>query len=141
MTTGIHLVIYSKDAEADKAFFRNILKLTHVDIGHGWLIFGLPPSELAVHPSSDNEHHEIYLMCDDIKIFVQQMSRQKIVCGEIQNQRWGQLVQLTLPSGGKLGVYQPAHARPKPMKINKTSSKRVSKKAIIKTASTKRSKK
>lgn len=115
MTSGIHLVLYSKDSEADKAFFRDVLKLPNFDVGAGWLIFALPPSELAVHPSSGNEHHEIYLMCDDIKAFVQEMSKQKIVCSEIQNQAWGQLVQLTLPGGGKLGVYQPRHARPEPV--------------------------
>ena len=129
MITGIHMIIYSKNQEADKVFFRDILQLTNVDVGHGWLIFGLPPSELAVHPSSDSDHHEIYLMCDDIKKFIQQMSKQKIACTEIQNQGWGQLVQLTLPGGGKLGVYQPRHARPKPMKIKTTSNKTVSKKA------------
>ena len=85
MITGIHLIIYSKGTEADKAFFRDILKLTNVDVGQGWLIFGLPPSELAVHPSSENGHHEIYLMCDDIKIFVEQMSKKKVACSEIQD--------------------------------------------------------
>ncbi|MBL7762095.1 MAG: hypothetical protein JNL23_01590 [Chitinophagaceae bacterium] len=115
MITGVHTIIYSKNAEADKAFFRDVLKLTNVDVGHGWLIFGLPPSELAVHPSSDSEHHEIYLMCEDINIFVQQMSEQKVACSEIQNQGWGLLTELTLPGGGKLGVYQPRHARPEPM--------------------------
>jgi len=139
MTSGIHLVIYSKDAEADKAFFKDILGLTHIDVGHGWLIFGLPPSELAVHPSADHDHHEIYLMCDDIKAFVQQMTKQKIACGEIQNQGWGQLVQLTLPGGGKLGVYQPRHASPKPMKVKAKASQKVSKKTIAKKKS-KRSK-
>ena len=117
MTTGIHLIIYSKDAEADKAFCRDILKLTNVDVGQGWLIFGLPPSELAVHPSSENDHHEIYLMCDDIKIFVEQVSKKKVACSEIQDQGWGLLTQLTLPGGGKLGAYQPRHARPEPMKV------------------------
>jgi len=117
MTTGIHLIIYSKDAEADKVFFREVLKLTNVDVGDGWLIFGLPPSELAVHPSSENDHHEIYLMCDDIKLFVEQMSKNKVACSEIQNQGWGLLTQLTLPGGGKLGVYQPRHSRPEPMKV------------------------
>lgn len=112
LTTGIHLIIYSKDSEADKVFFRDVLKLTNVDVGHGWLIFGLPPSELAVHPSDDNGHHEIYLMCDDIKAFVQQIAKHKIACSKISNQGWGQLVQLTLPSGSKLGVYQPKHASP-----------------------------
>lgn len=128
MTTGIHIIIYSKDAEADKAFFRDVLKLTHVDVGHGWLIFGLPPSELAVHPSSDNDHHEIYLMCDDIKAFVKQMGNHKIACSQVQQQGWGQLVQLTLPGGGKLGVYQPRHASPKPMKGKPATKKSTTKK-------------
>ncbi len=112
MITGTHVIIYSKNAEADKAFFRDILKLTNVDVGHGWLIFGLPPSELAVHPDAENEHHEIYLMCDDIRKFVEQVKEHKIVCGEIKDEGWGLLVQLTLPGGGKLGVYEPRHERP-----------------------------
>lgn len=128
MISGIHLIIYSKNAEADKVFFSDILKLTNVDVGHGWLIFALPPSELAVHPSSESESHEIYLMCDDIKVFVKQIKKQKIVCSKIQNQGWGQLVQLTLPGGGKLSVYQPRHVRPKPMKPKGKSSDLASKK-------------
>lgn len=115
MITGVHTIIYSKDAEADKAFFRDVLKLTNVDVGRGWLIFGLPPSELAVHPSDDSQHHEIYLMCEDINAFVQQMAKHKIVCSEVQDEGWGLLTQLRLPGGGKLGVYQPRHPRPKPM--------------------------
>ena len=113
MITGVHTIIYSKNAEADKAFFRDILKLTNVDVGHSWLIFGLPSSELAVHPSTDSQHHEIYLMCEDINTFVQQMSKHKISCSEVQDQGWGLLVDLTLPGGGKIGVYQPRHERPK----------------------------
>lgn len=112
MISGVHNIIYSKNAEADKAFFRDVLKLTNVDVGHGWLIFKLPTSELAIHPSEGSEHHEIYLMCDDINLFVQQMTEHKIVCSDIINQGWGQLVELTLPGGGKLGVYEPRHARP-----------------------------
>src|SRR6185369_3362629 len=115
MTTGVHFIIYSKDAEADKAFFRDVLKLTNVDVGHGWLIFGLPPSELAVHASPDSLHHEIYLMCDDITVFVQQMKEHNISCSKIQDQRWGLLVDLTLPGGGQMSVYQPRHERPEPM--------------------------
>lgn len=118
MITEVHAIIYSKNAEADKAFFRDALKLTNVDVGHGWLIFGLPPSELAVHPSTDSQHHEIYLMCDDINAFVQQVNgwhQYQVACGEIQDQGWGLLVELTLPGGGKIGVYQPRHARPEPM--------------------------
>ena len=112
MISGVHLIIYTKDAEADKAFFRDILKLANVDVGQGWLIFGLPPSELAIHPSADNGQHEIYLMCNSIHEFVHEMTKHKIPCGEIQDQGWGQLVQLTLPGGGKLGVYEPRHQRP-----------------------------
>ena len=115
MITGVHTIIYSKNAEADKAFFRDALNLTNVDVGHGWLIFGLPPAELAVHPSADSQHHEIYLMCDDIKVFVQQVNKYGVACSEIQDQGWGLLVELTLPGGGKIGVYQPRHASPEPM--------------------------
>jgi hypothetical protein len=114
MINGVHTIIYSKNAEADKAFFRDVLKLTNVDVGHGWLIFGLPPAELAVHPSTDSQHHEIYLMCDDINAFVQKMKGLKVPCTEVQDQGWGLLTELTLPGGGKIGVYQPRHARPEP---------------------------
>src|SRR5258707_15356835 len=103
MINGAHIVIYSQDPERDRAFFRDILKLNNVDVGHGWLIFALPPSELAMHPSDESEHHELYLMCDDIQTFAQQMAEHKIDCGSIENQGWGQLVHLTLPGGGKLG--------------------------------------
>lgn len=126
MITGVHSIIYSKNPKADKEFFRDVLKLPNVDVGDGWLIFGLPPSELAVHPSSENDLQELYLMCDDIKVFVSEMKKRKIACGEIQNQGWGLLTQLTLPGGGKLGVYQPRHARPKPMKVKSVSAKKVS---------------
>lgn len=112
MITGVHTIIYSKNAEADKAFFRDFLKLTNVDVGDGWLIFKLPPSELAIHPSPSHDHHEIYLMCDDINAFLRETSKQNIACSEIQDQGWGLLVQLTLPGGGNLGVYQPMHQRP-----------------------------
>lgn len=120
MITGAHIIIGSAKPEADRAFFLNILKLTHIDVGHGWIIFGLPPSEVAVHPAEKNNVHEFYLMCDDIKLFAKEMVKQKIKCSEIQDQGWGLLTQLTLPGGGKLGVYQPRHARPKPMTVKKT---------------------
>jgi hypothetical protein len=112
MLSGVHLIIYTKDAEADKAFFRDVLNLRHVDVGHGWLIFALPPAEIALHPAEDGERQEIYLMCEDIQDFVSQMTKKKIACSQVSDQRWGLLVQLTLPGGGKLGVYQPKHARP-----------------------------
>jgi hypothetical protein len=115
MINGAHAVIYSTNAEADRAFLRDVLKLTNVDVGHGWLIFGLPPAEIAVHPGEKNDVHEFFLMCDDIEAFVRQMQEHKIDCGPVQDMGWGLLSQLTLPGGGKLGVYQPRHARPNAM--------------------------
>jgi hypothetical protein len=117
MLTGAHSVIYSKNPEADRAFLRDVLKLPHVDAGHGWLIFGLPPAEVAVHPSEENDVHEFYLICDDIEKFVVAMKNHAIPCDEVQNQGWGLLTHITLPAGGKLGVYQPRHARPKSISV------------------------
>lgn len=92
-----------------------VIGLTNVDVGGGWLIFGLPPAEVAVHPSDDNNAHGFYLLCDDIETFIAEMKARGIVCGLVQNPRWGRLTEVTLPSGGQLGVYQPRHARPMPM--------------------------
>jgi predicted enzyme related to lactoylglutathione lyase len=115
MITGAHSIIYSKDPEADKTFFKDVLKLTNVDVGRGWLIFGLPPAEVAVHPSEENNKQEFYLMCEDINAFVNKMKENGITCSAPDDQGWGILSQLNLPGGGKLGVYQPRHARPEPM--------------------------
>jgi hypothetical protein len=115
MITGAHSIIYSKNTVADRDFFRDVLQLTNVDVGDGWLIFGLPPAEVAVHPGDKNDLHEFYLMCDDVEGFIAGMKKRKIVCEPVHDQGWGILTQLTLPGGGKLGVYQPRHARPKPM--------------------------
>jgi len=115
MIVGAHSIIYSKDPAADRAFLRDALGLTSVDVGEGWLIFGLPPSEVAVHPSGENDVHEFYLMCDDVTGFVGGMKKRGIDCGPVMNRGWGLLTEVRLPGGGKLGVYQPRHARPKPM--------------------------
>lgn len=127
MIIGAHSIIYSKNPDADRAFLRDVLKLTNVDVGDGWLIFGLPPAEVAVHPNSRNDLHELYLMCDDIREFIAQMKKKRFACSLVRDMGWGLLTQLTLPGGGKLGVYQPRHARPKPMKGRKRV-KRVMKK-------------
>jgi len=116
MINGVHILIYSKKAAADKKFFRDVLKCPNVDVGGGWLIFGLPPSELAFHPSPDVTSQELYLMCDDIHQFVAEMKKHDIQCGKISSQSWGLHTKLILPSGGELGVYQPKHERPKPMR-------------------------
>ena len=98
--------------EADRAFLRDVLQFPHVDVGHGWLIFGLPPAEVAVHPAEHNDVHEFYLMCDDVEVLMAEMGRAGVECSPVQAQPWGLLTQITLPGGGKLGVYQPRHARP-----------------------------
>jgi hypothetical protein len=121
MIIGAHSILYSTDAEADRAFLRDVLKLPSVDVGDGWLIFGLPPAEVAVHPGDENDVHELYLMCDDVAGFVTSMKKQDVACGPVLNRGWGLLTEVTLPGGGKLGVYQPRHARPKPMPAAKAS--------------------
>jgi hypothetical protein len=126
MITGAHSIIYSTRPEADRASLRDVLKLTHVDVGGGWLIFGLPPAEVAVHPSDENDVHEFYLMCDDVEALVAALKENDVGCGPVQNLGWGLLTQVTLPGGGRLGIYQPRHARPRTMKIAK-AAKRVSK--------------
>ncbi len=115
MIVGAHSIIYSADPEADRGFLRDVLGLPSVDVGEGWLIFGLPPAEVAVHPSDENGVHELFLMCDDVKAFVAEMKRHRIACGPVQSQGWGLLTNVALPGGGKLGVYQPRHARPQAM--------------------------
>ncbi len=115
MISGAHTIIYSTNPDADRAFLRDVLKLTNVDAGDGWLIFGLPPAEVAVHPSNKNDLHEFYLICDDVEALIAEMETQSIACGPVQDEGWGLLTQITLPGGGHLGVYQPRHARPEPM--------------------------
>jgi hypothetical protein len=124
MITGAHCVLYSTNPAADRAFFRDVLRLKHVDAGEGWLIFGLPPAEIALHPADESGKQELYLLCEDIESFFQEMAKHKINCTPVQNQIWGVLTQITLPGGGKLGVYQPSHARPEPTR-NQPRDKRV----------------
>lgn|SRR5437016_9172485 len=119
MITGAHSIIYSKKPEADRAFFRDLLGMPNVDVGDGWLIFGLPPAEVAVHPSGKNNVHEFYLMCADIDALVTEMKKNRVVCGAVRDMGWGLLTEVKLPGGGQLGVYQPRHARPKAMKVAK----------------------
>ena len=117
MITGAHSIIYSKNPEADRAFLRDVLQLPNVDVGHGWLIFALPPAELAVHPAEHNDVHEFYLMCTDVDALTAELSRHGAPCSPVQNQGWGLLTHVTLPGGGKLGIYQPRHERPAPIAV------------------------
>ena len=112
MINGAHIIISSKNPDADKAFFRDVLKFKNVDVGRGWLIFGLPSSEVAIHPSSKNNVHEFYLMVENVTTFIAEMTKQKIKCTKAEDQGWGVLTKIKLPGGGKLGVYEPRHARP-----------------------------
>jgi hypothetical protein len=124
MIIGAHSIIYSANPDADRAFLRDLLTLPSVDVGGGWLIFGLPPAEVAVHPSEKNGVHELYLMCDDVEAFIADMQSKQIACSAIANQGWGLLTHLTLPGGGKLGVYQPRHARPESVKEARAARKK-----------------
>src|SRR5215468_860562 len=123
MITGAHVVIYSKQAEDVRALFRDTLGLKSVDAGDGWLIFGLPPAEVAVHPSDENDVHELYLLTDDVEALVASMQARGIEAAPISNQGWGLLTQVTLPGGGRLGIYEPRHARPKGINTGKAAQK------------------
>ena len=111
MINGGHTVLYSKDPEADRAFLRDVLNLPSVDAGGGWLIFGLPPAEIAVHPADKNDVHEFFFMCDDIDAFIGGMAKRDVKCDAVQEEYWGFLTRVHLPGGGRLGVYQPRHQR------------------------------
>lgn len=111
MISGAHSILYSTNPEADRTFLRDVLKLPHVDVGDGWLIFSLPPAEVGVHPSASNSH-ELFLMCDDVQAFIAEMQKHDVECAAVSDEGWGLLTDFTLPGGGKLGVYQARHARP-----------------------------
>jgi hypothetical protein len=118
MINGAHLLLYSKNAEADRAFFRDVLELDAIDVGGGWLIFALPPAEMAVHPSGGGivEQHagqlfgaELYLMCDDLAATMTSLAAKNVKCSTIEQAGWGAKTTILLPSGGEVGLYQPRH--------------------------------
>jgi hypothetical protein len=119
MITGTHILFFSTDADADRAFLRDVLELKHVDAGHGWLIFAMPLAEAAVHPA-DKSHAQphidgdmlgasIYLMCDDVNVVVRSLEAKNVKCAPLQKENWGLRTAVSLPSGGKIGLYQPMH--------------------------------
>jgi catechol 2,3-dioxygenase-like lactoylglutathione lyase family enzyme len=112
MITGAHVIVYSADAEADRAFIRDVLGFESVDAGGGWLIFALPPAEAAVHPAEPGGRHELYLMCDDVEAEVERLHGAGVDAGEVSDQGWGRLATITLPGGGNLGLYEPRHPSP-----------------------------
>jgi len=108
MISGAHVVIYSRNAEADRAFFRDVLGFKSVDAGHGWLIFALPPTEAAFHPAGD-DRHELYFMCEDLESEMSSLTKKGVACSAVKRERWGSITQIQLPGGGHIGLYQPAH--------------------------------
>jgi catechol 2,3-dioxygenase-like lactoylglutathione lyase family enzyme len=109
MIIGAHVIVYSKNAEADRAFFRDILGFKSVDAGQGWLIFALPPAEAAFHPDEENDRHELYFMCDDLKAEMSALKKKGVACSDVHNERWGSITKIKLPGGGHVGLYQPKH--------------------------------
>jgi catechol 2,3-dioxygenase-like lactoylglutathione lyase family enzyme len=112
MIIGAHAILYSKKADQVRAFFRDVLKYPFVDAGHGWLIFALPPAEVAFHPGTE-PRHELYLMCDDLETTMAGLQSKGVIFkGAVDDLRWGRLAHLELPGGGTLGIYQPQHPVP-----------------------------
>ncbi|MGH9866480.1 MAG: VOC family protein [Candidatus Acidiferrales bacterium] len=110
MINGVHALIYAKDAEKVRAFFRDILSFPSVDAGRGWLIFALPPAELGIHPADAAERHEFYLMCDDIAVTVEDLKGKGVeITRPIEDERFGLVTAIKIPGGGELGLYQPKH--------------------------------
>lgn len=113
MITGVHAIVHSRDAEADRAFFRDVLGWPYVDSGGGWLIFAQPPAELAVHPIDGPERHEVWLMCDDIEATVAELSGRGVeFVWPVREESFGLTTSVRLPGGGQLGLYEPRHASP-----------------------------
>ena len=113
MINGVHAIIFSDDAEGVRAFFRDVLELPSVDAGGGWLIFALPPAELAAHPDGDKSGHELYLMCDDIGATVEELKAKGVeFTREISDAGFGLMTALRLPDGGELAIYEPRHPSP-----------------------------
>jgi len=120
MITGAHFLLYSKDSDGDRAFLREVLGFRFVELGGSWLIFALPPAELAVHPATENfvqQHADhpllgaiLYLMCDDLKAFMKGLEDKGVRCSPVQEANWGSSTSFRLPSGGEIGLYQPTHA-------------------------------
>jgi catechol 2,3-dioxygenase-like lactoylglutathione lyase family enzyme len=112
--TGVHAILYTRDAEADRAWFAGVLGLDSVDAGGGWIIFALPPAELAAHPASrEGEDVELYMMCDSIETTMGELRDKGVVFdGPVTDQRWGLVTKIVLPSGARLGLYEPRHASP-----------------------------
>jgi len=109
MIFGAHVILFSNDAFADRAFFRDVLGYPWVDAGHDWLIFALPPTELAVHPADEQGGHELYLMCDDLQAEMSALTSKGVQISDVEEAQWGSVTKISLPGGGTIGLYQPKH--------------------------------
>jgi catechol 2,3-dioxygenase-like lactoylglutathione lyase family enzyme len=109
MIFGAHVILYSRDAEADRAFLNDVFGFHSVDAGHGWLIFALPPAEVAVHPTEGDGSHELYFMTEDLRAEILALANKSVRCSEIEEARWGSVAHISLPGGGTVGLYQPRH--------------------------------
>jgi catechol 2,3-dioxygenase-like lactoylglutathione lyase family enzyme len=119
MIAGAHVMLFSEDADADRAFLRDVLGFGSVDAGGGWLIFKLPPAEVALHPAEGEsaEHLDgprmlsasLYLMCDDLEAEMKELAAKNVNCTKVSKERWGIRTAIKLPSGGEIGLYQPKH--------------------------------
>jgi hypothetical protein len=112
MITGAHVMIFTKNEAADRAFLKDVLEIPCIDSGGGWLIFKLPPAELGVHGHEENDLHKLYLICDDLDATIATLAGKNVVCGEIMQASWGRATSVPLPGGGKLGLYEATHTRP-----------------------------
>ncbi|MGA8553043.1 MAG: hypothetical protein WB630_01385 [Candidatus Acidiferrales bacterium] len=118
MINGVHALFYAEDADNVRGFFKDVLKLDSVDAGHGWLIFALPPAELAIHPTGDLPHHELYLMCDDIHKTMNELKAKNVQFARpVKEEQWGSATAIKIPGGGEMGLYQPKH--PIALKVNR----------------------
>ena len=112
--TGVHAIVFAHEAERTRAFFRDTLGFDSVDAGGGWLIFALPPAELAVHPADGESRHQLYLMCDDIGATLAELRARGVeVAQEVSDQRWGLVAAIRLPDGTEFPIYQPRHPSPR----------------------------
>ena len=109
MIFGAHVVLFSTDAVADRAFLREVLGFPWVDAGHDWLIFALPPAEVAVHPADENVGPELYFICDDLSAQMAALEEKRVRCSEVEEARWGSITRIRLPGGGQVGLYEPKH--------------------------------
>ena len=110
LISGAHAMIFSRDPEADRAFFKDVLGFDSVDSGGGWLIFALPPTEVGIHPTEEPERHQLYLLCEDIETTARELERKGVpIKRPFDEARWGRVTEITLPGGGRIGLYQPKH--------------------------------